>query len=123
MTETNPKVFVSDMLSGRIDMDQFYEPTGDADFIVSFITLTGTVTGKLLEIGIEKNNLRLKLVAASSEFFSFIHGESIKDISIAREGFENHSHKYKEGTIISRSVKLDSADEHEYDLFVKMQDT
>jgi len=121
MSENNPTVFVSDEISSTIDMDQFYEATDGTDFIVSFWSEGMPVTGKLTSLKIKGNHVRLTMLASSSFFFSFVSGSSIKNLAIFREGSKKPDIEYKNITVVSKSIKLDSVEEHEYDLFVKIE--
>ena len=121
MSDNSTTVFVSDEISSTIDMDQFYEASAGTDFIVSFWSEGVPVTGKLTNLKIKDNHIRLTILASSSFFFSFISGSSIKNMAIFREGSKKPDVEYKNITVVSKSIKLDSVDEHEYDLFVKIE--
>ena len=121
MSDNNPTIFVSQEISSIIDLDQFYEDTDGKDFIISFRSDNNVVTGKLISLKIKDDKARLKILSSSKFFFSFISGSSIENIKISRDGLENPNIEYKNISIISKSVKLDAVDEHEYNLFVKIE--
>ena len=118
------KVLVSDEIADKIDINQFYEQSGDlSDIILTLWTNGVPITGSINKIRITGKKSCFVFVCSSDNISSFILGEKISNLSLFKSGVDDAIIEYSNFEVTSRSLKPSDDGYYECELIIRMLNT
>jgi len=114
------KVFVSDEIADKINLNQFYDdPTEKGDISLSLDIESKIIKGSISRIHLSDNTLGFGFLCGPSTASSFILSDNINAISLFISSDDNPIAKYNNFNVESKALKLIESGEYECDLIIR----
>ena len=120
----NTKIMMSDSLTDKIDVRQFYENPADiSDITVSISIDSSSITVPINKIKITDSLIRLNFFCNSKNIPLILFSRDVDIISFFIHGHSEPIEEYRNSTLISRSAQIAEDSVYECDLVVKLHNT
>jgi hypothetical protein len=120
----NMKVMMSDSLTDKIDVRQFYEnPVDISDITASISVGSSSITVPINKIKITNSLIRLNFFCNSKTIPLILFSKDIDIISFFIHGNSEPVEEYRNFTLSSRSAQISEDSVYECDLVVKLHNT
>jgi len=111
MSKDNVTVFISESISDRVDMDQFYDDPETACVNVNIVSGGKNISGRMTSFKLDKpwvnSFLHVSFLASADDIENMLFASSIETLSFTADPGDREIRSFSEASMISKKFDID----------------